>query len=305
MTAFYAIHRDDHYNTTVPSLCGLPIVAGIASFLNQSLRRIARVLPAGKLRTWISNRWTGLLKFVGVKHLTIPIGGRTMRLRTTHRQLGADYEADALKVWLKLVRPGDTVWDIGANMGVYTVLTAQAVGPTGQVTAWEPAPSTFELLKDHVRANGFIDRCTLRNKALAEAPGTLPFLTDSFSMNRIVQPGTASTVLVEVETIDSMLATAPPPVCLKIDVEGAELLVLRGAKKLLGDNSRIRPVLLVGVHPQYIPEFGYTVDELQTFMIGLGYVWLTLPGEAVEKLEYNEFLLVPKERVAETKAMLG
>jgi FkbM family methyltransferase len=280
-------------------------VAGLASSLNQTLRRLAKLLPAGKLRTWISNRWTGLLRGVGVQHLVIPVGGRTMRIRTMYRQLGADYEAEALATWLKLFQPGDNVWDIGANMGVYTVLSAQVVGPTGHVTAWEPAPSTFEILTDHVKANSYTDRCTLRNKAVADTPGSLPFLTDSFSMNRIVQPGTASTVMVDVETIDGLLATAPRPVAMKIDVEGAELLVLRGAKQLLGQRDGTRPVILMGVHPQFIPDFGYTVDELQMFLTDLGYVWLTLNCEAVERLEYNEFLAVPEERLSSVKSLLG
>lgn len=279
-------------------------MASLASILNQLLRRVARLFPSGTARTWLSNRWTGLLKLVGVKHLSVPVAGRTIRMSLTHRQLGADYEAEALKAWLSLIQPGDTVWDIGANMGVYTVLTAQSVGPTGKVTAWEPAPLTFGLLEDHVQANGLQDRCTLRNKALADAPGTLPFLTDSFSMNRIVQPGTASSVLVEVETIDGFLPSTPAPVLVKIDVEGAELLVLRGAKQLLGDRSRIRPILLMGVHPQFMPEFGYEPTELQTLAQSLGYVWMTLAGVPVDRLEYNEFLIVPEERVAAVREKL-
>lgn len=129
------------------------------------------------------------------------------------------YELDEMGFALHLLRPGDLFCDIGATVGSYTVL-AHAAGAVP--VAFEPIPLTYARLERNVAANGIqaeLHRCGLSSRA-----GELHFTTDLDATNHVAAEGLA----VPVRTLDEVMA-GRIPYMLKIDVEGHELEVLRGA----------------------------------------------------------------------------
>lgn len=141
----------------------------------------------------------------------------------------------------KLVRKGDTCWDIGANVGFYTCLFASLVGNKGKVIAFEPASVTMNYLLRNTKMNDFTN-VTLVKKAV----GNRKESRNLYCSSALLAEGTASLLptadatyseMVEVDTIDSICHDLPVPDFVKIDVEGCQLEVLQGADVFLTINS--------------------------------------------------------------------
>lgn len=170
----------------------------------------------------------------------------------------------------RLIDAGDLVIDAGAHVGYMTVLAAIAAGDRGRVLAFEPHPDLFELLERNVaqaRAAARLAPVILRNAALGErcADATLavpPGFDTNDGIARIQEDASAGrSVPIKMETIDAALGRASASV-LKIDVEGYELQVLRGAACALGA-QRIRHVVF--------EDFEGSSGEPTRFLQSLGY----------------------------------
>lgn len=147
------------------------------------------------------------------------------------------------------IRPGDTVFDIGANIGLFTLLLGYQVWETGKVVAYEPNPRLLPILRDNVSMNWLSDRVEIVPKAAAAATGTLPFLVPSrFEMCGSLQPieHVLSTddrldrferVDVEAEPLDVHVGRFDKIDLVKIDVEGAEEQVFAGMEGLLASGA--------------------------------------------------------------------
>ncbi|MCS4194415.1 FkbM family methyltransferase [Salinibacter ruber] len=154
-----------------------------------------------------------------------------------------------------------TMYDVGANIGLYTRFALQRF-EVGEVISFEPMQDNFAQLQTNIRLGGLEERVKSYPYAIADENGTLDLQIDDMqsgtaALNRVTN-GEASegranlglkpeTEKVEARTIDSLLSndTIPPPDVVKIDVEGAEKLVLTGAKDMI---STQLPLLLVEVH---------------------------------------------------------
>lgn len=141
------------------------------------------------------------------------------------------------------VRSGDWVLDVGANIGSYTRGFSRAVGPDGRVIALEPVPITFQLLCRHV--NDLQDNVTLLNVAASDRSGiaemNMPRLGSGLA--NLYQSSIAKNGSIKVLTIPlDALSVAEPIRLIKVDVEGHELNVLRGAIQLI---RRDRPILIL------------------------------------------------------------
>jgi FkbM family methyltransferase len=226
----------------------------VISRINDVLRFAAKSLPTNNpLRRALSRSWSTVIRTVGSPFLDVSLGEHFIRLRAEYRHLDPNYEGNALSAWVSLLRAGDTVWDVGANIGLYTIVSARIVGASGRVVSWEPTESTYKILVEHIVANGFSGRCHPRNAAVGDSDGTLPFAisaAEAAPTNRLgVVQGTA-TVMTTVETLDGLFSgESHSPAALKIDVEGAEVLALRGASRQVLAPNGPRPLLMVAVHP--------------------------------------------------------
>jgi FkbM family methyltransferase len=163
-----------------------------------------------------------------------------------------DRETD-LQIVRYLVRPGDTVVDIGANFGIYTAALSNCVGAEGKVISIEPVPQTYDLLASNIRKLG-LKNVEGFNMAISSRDGSawmeIPRFAsggENFYEARIIPDQTAAevqTVEVPARTLDSLLERYPEIDFIKCDVEGHEAECLRGAEQLL---ERAQPAWLIEV----------------------------------------------------------
>lgn len=171
----------------------------------------------------------------------------------------------------RLLGPGDVFVDGGAHVGVFTVLAAAAVGPTGRVIACEPVPENMALLEANIALNRF-GWVETHQVALGERRGRADFFSfGSGSALGSYAPATRSgsrRLAVEVVPLDELVGTARSRVRLvKLDIEGAELLALRGAPALLA----AKPDFLLELEPEHLARQNATVDELRDLFTAAGY----------------------------------
>ena len=186
----------------------------------------------------------------------------------------------------RLIRPGMTVVDVGANLGLYTVLLARLVGPTGRVLAFEPDPDLFALLKASCQRDG-LAHVEAHNIALGSRRDRLVLKKMAFNSgdNHLGAGGGTvfrHTVTVDVVALDEIEPGLHPDV-LKIDVQGWELEVLRGASHLLETAPNCE--VLLEFWPAGCRRAGYEPAALLEFFYQRGYS-LWRPGET-EPLSTN------------------
>jgi FkbM family methyltransferase len=151
-----------------------------------------------------------------------------------------------------LVRPGMTFYDIGANVGFYCMIVGRLVGPGGRVVAFEPLLDNARWIEHNTALNGFA-HVEARREALGNDDGEARFFVSGDSqLGKLASVGAppfrpAGEVNVRLRRMDSLLAEGAilPPNLMKIDVEGGELAVLRGARHTL---CRYRPTLVIDLH---------------------------------------------------------
>ena len=193
-----------------------------------------------------------------------------------HRSFAyGDWEPEVVHAITEVLKPGAFALDIGAHIGFYTLVLAKSVGPTGRVLAFEPLKLNYSVLCENIRLNdlkyveainkALMDRsCNLEaDIRIAEAlPGSVAFRATGQG-----EPSIASAVVLD----DFLLDSKVPVNFMKIDVEGAESLVLKGAAKTI---ESYHPALLMEIHhfDGSSPEASPVMDQLR----GWGYAirWL-------------------------------
>jgi FkbM family methyltransferase len=200
------------------------------------------------------------------------------------------WESETVRFVWGWLRAGMTVLDVGAHVGQYTLLASGLVGPAGRVIAFEPHPVLGPVLRRNVsRAGG--QNVTVLPVALGRAPGPATLVLhppDNFGGSSL-RPDDASAdharATVEVTTLDEAMGRlGRPPVDLaKIDVEGAELDVLEGARGTLAANPGI--VLIVEFMRANPLRFGRTVEDLEARLRELGFQLFTLTKYGLRRYE--------------------
>jgi FkbM family methyltransferase len=160
------------------------------------------------------------------------------------------YEKDLQSVLPKIVRKNMTAYNIGANIGFFTLALSQIVGPKGCVVAFEPDPPIVEQLAEHLRLNGFENRVRVETFALSDFDGPAEFSLSlgngraRFADLPDVKPG--FNIEVECRCLDTYVneQNSAPDVIL-MDVEYAEDRVLRGMTNIL---ANIKPIIIVEIH---------------------------------------------------------
>lgn len=190
--------------------------------------------------------------------------------RTAAQISGGEAEQKALAGRL---RPGMVFYDGGANIGLFTLMAARLVGESGRVFSFEPEPEVAARLKENSRQNLF-SCVTVVEAALYSRTGKIRFgrANNLESLDRgtgrVMEGGTqASGANVQAIALDDFVTDHPEPDVLKLDVEGAEVEVLQGARKLL---QRRNPAVVCELHSQeceagvfrILQEHGYTVMRL-------------------------------------------
>jgi FkbM family methyltransferase len=158
-----------------------------------------------------------------------------------------NFEEDHQVALSALARPGAVVYDIGANVGFYTLALARLVTPSGHVYAFEPDARNMHLLRRHLRMNR-LQNVTIVQSAVSSASGLVP-LEGEQGMARIAKQGN---YLIPSVSLDQIVAQGNPiPSFIKMDVEGAEAMVLAGASEIL---ARRQTSWLIATHSAALRE---------------------------------------------------
>lgn len=154
------------------------------------------------------------------------------------------YEAYAAEVMRAYLKPGQTVLDLGANVGYYTLLAAMIVGKAGKVIAFEPLADNCDLIRKSLAVNHFTN-VTLYPFAVADTQSTVG-VTREESNGMIVRDTRAASERVRAVALDAFL-DKPRVDVIKMDIEGAEGLALNGMRELVRANH---PIVFTELHPQ-------------------------------------------------------
>jgi FkbM family methyltransferase len=155
-----------------------------------------------------------------------------------------------------ILRPGDTVVDVGANVGFLSLMAGRLVGDQGRVYALEPHPSTFRYLVRNIRLNSLSNVVPLK-VAVGESRGTVRFTDDEHDdINRIDDEGAINVRLIDLDTLFALDDRRIR--LLKIDVEGAELHAIRGAIRML----RRVDYVYIEIAEANCRKFGYSASQI-------------------------------------------
>lgn len=197
---------------------------------------------AGNTRLWMQRGWTGV---------------------TGNLYTGL-HEYEDMAFLLHFLRPEDVFVDVGANMGSYSILAAGVCG--ADTIALEPVPTTFKRLLENIRLNQLEGKINPVNAAAGEATGELLFTTSGDTTNHIATVNDLDTIPVPVIPLDSILERHPS--LIKIDVEGYETAVLRGARQTLRDkNLKALIIELNGSGERY----GFDETKIHRELLQLGF----------------------------------
>lgn len=193
------------------------------------------------------------------------------------------YEYEKRLVFERAIAEKKIVFDIGAHVGFYTLLASVLVGPDGRVFAFEPMPRNLFYLKEHLRLN-HVTNVTLIEAAVLDYCGeTLFDLGPNGFMGHVASEGQLQVKVVRLDELVSR-GEIPPPDYVKIDVEGAEMLVLLGAQSMLADSH---PTLFLATHDSDIHQ------RCCQFLESLGYQLQAIDGKTIE--QSDEILAFRKE----------
>jgi FkbM family methyltransferase len=245
-----------------------------------------------KLRLALDPSASATFVIDGGLRLSCPLRTATARMLTS----GYRIESNELDYVRAMLQPGDTFIDIGANVGLFTLTAARTVGPGGRVFAFEPSSRERAYLERNIRQNGF-DNVVVAPLALSDAPGELEMLIasdgglNSFARNRHPEQQVECTERVAVETLDRFVErNAIGNIRLiKIDVEGAEHLVIAGAGETL--RRRPPPELLCEFCDDTAAGFGSSGAALYDAFVTRAYSLFELParvGEPVTPAERRQ-----------------
>jgi len=210
-----------------------------------------------------------------------------------------------LQILRKVVRPGDIVFDVGAHTGDFTIFFAHLVGPSGRVHAFEPVPPTFEKLCRKVKLARVHDRVVLNKCALSDSRGRslIHVPRNDSTEAALVIHHFASWTSAPVASYDCKLETLDNYAVVnkiskvdfvKIDVEGAETLVMKGMRNVLTDSP---PLLMLEVFPPWMRDFEVSLGDLFSFLRNRGYIFYFIGKDKLvschDPLDVSDLLSFP------------
>jgi FkbM family methyltransferase len=204
------------------------------------------------------------------------INGYVLRLPTRYfRYFPEDYESENF-AFLATCKPGAVIIDIGAHIGLFSVIASQITGRNGKVYAFEPAPSTYALLQKTLSINNSEAIIETFQKAVGIETGKITFFVsdgeadNSNSLVSYKDDRPLRGIDTEVTTVDAFVKEKKINKVdfIKIDVEGAEYDTLRGGAETL---KNLRPICIVAIHPEPIKAKGDKLEDIYDFIISKNY----------------------------------
>ena len=198
-------------------------------------------------------------------------------------------------LYISILHKGDVVIDAGANVGYFTMLFSDLVGPCGHVHAFEPVPATFSILSKNLQRFPYYTNVSLNCAALGDndqrtkiflpngdhGQAALVNHRDGSWRNARVAP-----IDIEMMRLDRYAQGLNKIDLLKCDVEGAELLILRGAEASL---RRFRPKVFLELDERWTSSFGWTPKDVIDFLRSVGYKHFYCIEPETERIEEERF----------------
>lgn len=212
-------------------------------------------------------------------------------------------EPHVTRTLMSLTRPGDRFVDAGANVGYFSILAGWRVFPGGEIWSFEPNPNIYPILASNITNNGFEHATQRRKLALSdhqgvsqlrvfkgyEATSTIRDVSDEFIAHTRKETGRDSYLVdVEVDTLDAQMAAVPAIDLMKIDVEGHELSVIRGAVEILARSQNVKVVM------EFVPPILGTrsATDLVNLIRSLGFSIYRIEHDGTFTLESHDDALV-------------
>lgn len=217
-------------------------------------------------------------KWVQHRDITIPTGvGAGLRFNAAASNpdyaLGTN-EQPVQEAFAHYLQPGAVVYDIGANVGFFTVISARLVGPAGHVYAFEPLPENTVTIRRNIALNNF-QHVTVFEQAVSDTSGKGELMVAHYSggsalTSATLPPDVKGSLPVELVTIDDLIhqQNLRPPTFVKIDVEGAEIAVLRGMIQTI---QTYKPIIIYEIDDEHEADFQRKQEICDTFMRDAGY----------------------------------
>ncbi len=243
---------------------------------------IESIIPKRRRRRW---RWYVTTAFKADVHVTYdgdldlwsPVNNFTAR-----QTYVAGYRDPIAFAWLKeFLRPGMTVFDVGANVGVYGLFIARRIGPTGTCHAFEPNPSLRPFLEENKRRNK-LPNLDLNFIGTGDKASTMSFVTHKKNIGQSHISSASDNGIdsreVAIVRLDDFVAERKIEKIdfVKMDVEGFELPTLRGFESTLRDGRA--NIVHTEIDLRHMARYGYSFPEMKAFMNGLGYGPYRLTG---------------------------
>ena len=236
------------------------------SFIGRLLRLPLRLIPKRMVLPILQGCLRGKKWVVGAGEHGYWLGSYEMRKRLAFE---------------RQIKPGSVVYDIGANVGYFSMLASVLAGPDGQVFSFEPLPRNTAYLRRHIALN-HLDNIEVIEAAVSDQAGEAFFvLGASSAMGHLAESGEIKVKIVTLDALIEKQAIVPPDY-IKLDVEGAEYHALNGARNLL---AAYRPILFLDTHDR--TAHADTVALLQE----LNYRFEILDGKAMA--ESKELIAFP------------
>ncbi len=247
----------------------------------------------GAILRWLARRYPeGSVVRIKNGHLT------GYKWKRSHRYLSSywmgTFELPVQDCLVRELKPGDIFYDIGANAGFFSLLGSRCVGDRGQVFAFEPLPENIGTLKSQLELNQVVN-CTIVETAISDQVGEVQFSEGSETTTghiKSIESNEGRVNIVKTIALDEFTKTNSPPDFIKMDIEGAEVLALQGARGLLTKANP--PKFLIELHGEsnakkvcaIFEKEGYvlyTPSTIRTDSICMARYVLALPKKAIKE----------------------
>jgi FkbM family methyltransferase len=186
------------------------------------------------------------------------------------------YEPETQDAFIKNIKPNNTVYDLGANVGYFSLLASALIGKNGKVYSFEPIKQNFKLLANHIAINKadnikvFEFAIADKNKKIVFTNSENPFANTYINSSPMFD--ISPTIEIEGRSLDSLCFDDKllPPDFIKMDIEGAEFDALKGAEKLI---KQYHPIIYISTHDNHLKG----VENLcREFLVQLNYDMLLI-----------------------------
>lgn len=247
-------------------------------------------------RRMLWNRMTRRLVHHWVRNRDVTISdgiGAGLQFNSAHSNPAYSLGTNELPVQQMLAQnlgAGDVLYDIGANVGFFTIIGAKLVGPTGHVYAFEPVPENAAAVHHNASLNN-LTQVTVLHRAVSDRDGSGELLLAHYSGGSALStvdtppPDLRAVIKVDVVAIDSLVSRQAilPPTVVKIDVEGAEINVLRGMAQTMNDH---KPLIIYEIDDDDEVSFNQKLEACAAFLTRNGYSFTRIE-DSYQEIEWH------------------